>query len=238
MSKEKELDIVSEETSEEAEIYDSTPYNIGQPVCHFGDDFSFSENCSQLIIAWVHAKMKMGNVIEYDSRNPHYKNRFASLEATLQKINPVFSEFGLALTQWPSKGVLINRLDHISGQWMMSKYELAPVKRDPQAFGSSITYARRYCAQAIAGICGGEDDDAEITMTSDSGGSPSAKVDGPVQTVEDIAAEFTQSVTEENYEEELNNQWDTLMRKCNKMHDRKKLAKLLRRKQGIEVDEL
>ena len=67
-----------------------------------------------------------------------------------------------------------------------------------------------------------KDDDAEITMTPDSGGSPSAKVDGPTQTVEDIAAEFTQSVTEENYEEELNNQWDTLMRKCNKMHDRKK----------------
>ena len=52
MSKEKETDIVNQETSEEDEIYDSTPYNIGQPVCHFGDDFSFSENCSQLIIAW------------------------------------------------------------------------------------------------------------------------------------------------------------------------------------------
>ncbi len=237
MSKEKELETVNEENLEEAEIYDSTPYNIGQPVCYFGEDFSFSENCSELIIAWVHAKMKMGNVAEYDSKNPHYKNRFASLEATLQKINPVFSEFGLALTQWPGKGVLINRLDHISGQWMMSKYELAPVKRDPQALGSSITYARRYCAQAIAGICGGEDDDAEITLTPDNV-SHSAKVDGPVQTVEDIAAEFTQSVTEENYEEELNNQWDTLMRKCNKMQDRKKLAKLLRKKQGIEVDEL
>jgi hypothetical protein len=238
MSKEKEPDTVNQETSEEAEIYDSIPYNIGQPSCDFGDDFSFSQNCSQLIISWIHAKMKMGNVIEYDSRNPHYKNRFASLEATLQKINPVFSEFGLALTQWPSKGVLINRLDHISGQWMMSKYELAPVKRDPQALGSSITYARRYCAQAIAGICGGEDDDAEITMAPDSGGSPSAKADGPIQSVEDIASEFSQSVTEENYEQELNSQWDTLMRKCNKMNDRKKLAKLLRKKQGIEVDEL
>ena len=96
----------------------------------------------------------------------------------------------------------------------------------------AITEARNVLAQQ-----GGEDDDAEITLTPDNV-SHSAKVDGPVQTVEDIAAEFTQSVTEENYEEELNNQWDTLMRKCNKMQDRKKLAKLLRKKQGIEVDEL
>jgi len=43
------------------------------------------------------------------------------------------------------------------------EYTLPTVKKDPQAAGSAITYARRYALQSIAGIPTA-DDDAESAM--------------------------------------------------------------------------
>ncbi len=52
---------------------------------------------------------------------------------------------------------------HTSGEWLEQEYYLPIVKRDPQAAGSAITYARRYALQSIAGIPTA-DDDAESAM--------------------------------------------------------------------------
>ena len=54
-------------------------------------------------------------------------------------------------------------LMHVSGQWLQQEYVLPLVKRDPQAAGSAITYARRYALQSMAGIPTA-DDDAEAAM--------------------------------------------------------------------------
>ena len=197
----------------------------------FTENMSFSNQTHLLTAAWIEAKAEMGNVCEYDSKNPHFKNRFASLEATLTKINPIFSKHGLALSQWPSGNQLINRLEHKSGQWIMSAYDISAVKKDPQQMGSAITYARRYCVQAIAGICGGEDDDAEMAMDHGNGGG-SVSIGGPRQKPEDIFQEFLESVSDDSFVEELNNQWDELMRRTNKLADRKKLASLLNNKKN------
>lgn len=191
----------------------------------FTDNFSFSNRTNLLTEAWIKAKAEMGNVCEYDSKNPHFKNRFASLEATLDKINPTFSKFGLALTHWPSGDQLISRLEHTSGQWMMCAYNLSAIKKDPQQMGSAITYARRYSAQAIAGMCGGEDDDANYATLDNPSGS--VAIGGPRQKPEDVAKEFIESVPEEEYAEQLNANWDDLMRRTHKLSDRKKLAALL-----------
>ena len=109
----------------------------------------------------------------------------------------------------------------------MSAYDLSAIKKDPQQMGSAITYARRYCAQAIAGLCGGEDDDAESVVAEDRSNSASFAVGGPKQKPEDIFQEFVQSVPEEEFEKSLSENWDDLMRRTNKIQDRKKLANLL-----------
>ena len=95
--------------------------------------------------------------------------------------------------------------------------------------GSAITYARRYCAQAIAGICGGEDDDAEIATHSEEG-LTSVSIGGPKQKPEDIFQEFIETVSDGEYVEELEKQWDSLMKRTNTLSHRKKLASLLNAK--------
>lgn len=215
------LEESAEDTHRSEEYIHDASYSM------FTENMSFSNQTFLLTQALIQAKEKMGNVIEYDSRNPHYKNRFASLEATLTKINPVFAEFGLVLSHWPAGNKLISRLEHVSGQWMMSAYDLSAIKKDPQQMGSAITYARRYCAQAIAGLCGGEDDDAEMAMAPSAASSPSISVGGPKQKPEDIFEEFVQSIPEDQFEQALSEHWDDLMRRTNKLQDRKKLANLL-----------
>ena len=214
--------------SEEQVLTEDLPtYENDSSYSLFTEHMAFSNQTHLLTQALIEAKNKMGNVIENDSKNPHYKNRFASLEATLTKINPTFAEFGLVLSHWPSGNKLISRLEHVSGQWMMSAYDLSAIKKDPQQMGSAITYARRYCAQAIAGLCGGEDDDAESVVAEDRANSASFAVGGPKQKPEDIFQEFVQSVPEEEFEKSLSENWDDLMRRTNKIQDRKKLANLL-----------
>lgn len=216
---------VTEELVQDAQTSDEYVHDSSYSM--FTENMSFSNQTFLLTQALIQAKEKMGNVIEYDSKNPHYKNRFASLEATLTKINPTFAEFGLVLSHWPAGNKLISRLEHVSGQWMMSAYDLSAIKKDPQQMGSAITYARRYCAQAIAGLCGGEDDDAEMAMAPSAASSPSISVGGPKQKPEDIFEEFVQSIPEDQFEQALSEHWDDLMRRTNKLQDRKKLANLL-----------
>ena len=58
-------------------------------------------------------------------------------------------------------GVLMRTtLLHESGEWVASKLFLPATKQDPQAYGSAITYARRYGLAAIVCLAT-EDDDGE-----------------------------------------------------------------------------
>ena len=198
------------------------------------EDFQFSEEgIADLIKAWIAAKEEMGSIVELDCTNPHFGNRFASLEATLAKINPVFAKHGLALIQFPTGSHLVNILVHTTGQQMRCRYAMAPTKRDPQALGSALTYARRYCAQAIAGVSGGQDDDAEASMQ---GGNSSDSSDGNSSTsdrhlkIEEVAQKFIKSANWKNakeYGNALEKNWDSLMKGAKNLNERKSLAQLL-----------
>ena len=73
---------------------------------------------------------------------------------------------GLSITQTFSippqdcgEVIIETTLMHDSGEWVSSQLALRPVKNDPQAFGSAITYGRRYSLAAILGIVTDDDDD-------------------------------------------------------------------------------
>jgi hypothetical protein len=108
----------------------------------------------------------MGGAVK-DSSNPFFKSSYADLTSVIKAIKVPFSDNGLTYTQFPisnEQGVgVVTRLMHISGQWLEEECVLPIVKRDPQAAGSAITYARRYALQSIAGIPTA-DDDAESAM--------------------------------------------------------------------------
>lgn len=127
--------------------------------------FQTSESVNQLLTAVSECKRRLGNTIAFDDNNPHFKNDFASLKATLKKIEGPIRECNLILTQWPCGEMVVNRLQHLeSGEWMQSAFNLTLVKKDPQAAGSALSYARRQCYQTIFGLVGDKDDDGEMAV--------------------------------------------------------------------------
>jgi hypothetical protein len=101
-----------------------------------------------------------------DSTNPHFKNRYASLDSILDYVRPLLSSHGLALVQ--GGGDLINgglmvttTIVHESGQWISSSFEMPLEKATPQAAGSAITYGKRYGVSALLALSTDEDDDGQ-----------------------------------------------------------------------------
>ena len=125
-----------------------------------------SESINELANALCNAQGQMGGAVK-DSANPFFKSSYADLTSVIKAIKQPFADNGLSYTQFPvsnENGVGVStRLMHISGQWLEMEYTLPTVKKDPQASGSAITYARRYALQSIAGIPTA-DDDAESAM--------------------------------------------------------------------------
>ena len=125
-----------------------------------------SESINELATALCAAQSQMGGAVK-DSANPFFKSSYADLTSVIKAIKQPFADNGLSYTQFPvndDSGVGVStRLMHISGQWLEMEYTLPTVKKDPQAAGSAITYARRYALQSIAGIPTAEDD-AESAM--------------------------------------------------------------------------
>jgi len=101
----------------------------------------------------------------FDSQNPHFRSRFASLASVRNAVVPVLARHGIALTQdvqTVEKGVACYTiLSHESGQRMTFGPLVMPAtKPDAQGFGSAATYARRYAMMAVCGVVGDDDDDA------------------------------------------------------------------------------
>ena len=125
-----------------------------------------SELINELANALCNAQKEMGSAVK-ESPNPFFKSKYADLGSVIEVIKQPFADHGLSYTQFPistEHGVgVVTRLMHVSGQYLEMEYTLPTVKKDPQASGSAITYARRYALQSIAGIPTA-DDDAELAM--------------------------------------------------------------------------
>ncbi len=100
-----------------------------------------------------------------DGSNPHFKSNYITLDGVHKAIRQALADNGLSVTQpleVPPAGFDIcvrTQLMHISGQWIDSTLPMVAVKKDPQGFGSTITYARRYALSAMLGVCSEIDDD-------------------------------------------------------------------------------
>lgn len=105
-----------------------------------------------------------------DASNPFFKSKYADLESVVDSVMPALSKYELGFIQptyADEKGnvFITTRIIHSSGQYIESLYPVLPVKNDPQAWGSAITYARRYSLSAMLGVVTGEDDDGNKAST-------------------------------------------------------------------------
>jgi hypothetical protein len=102
--------------------------------------------------------------------NPHFKSKYADLTSIIEAIKPPLIRHGLFFTQRcvPSEdGVSVETvLHHSSGEKeSLGTLYLPANKRDPQGFGSALTYARRYGLQTGFGVPT-EDDDGNAAVAS------------------------------------------------------------------------
>lgn len=93
--------------------------------------------------------------------NPHFRSRYADLEAVLSAVEPALRKYDLGIQQTTEPGILttavVDLLD--DAQRLESSMEL-PTGVDPQKIGSAITYARRYTLVTLLGLVTEDDDDA------------------------------------------------------------------------------
>lgn len=120
-----------------------------------------SEDIGCLAVSLSKAQSEIQNVNK-DKNGYNYK--YASLSNCLDAIRVPLANNSLAISQVICGESLVTLLIHESGQWLKSEFTLTSVAtksmNDMQAYGSGITYARRYALSAIIGLAQ-EDDDAQ-----------------------------------------------------------------------------
>lgn len=102
------------------------------------------------------------------ANNPHFRSKYANLEAVVDASRDVLNGHGLAVLQGAGhvedgKLHLTTRIIHESGEWVESEFSLPLTKPDPQATLAALTYARRGALMAILGMPA-VDDDGETAM--------------------------------------------------------------------------
>lgn len=125
-----------------------------------------SEQINELASALAKAQGQIAPA-KYDGRNPHLKNRYATLAAIWDAIRNPLSENGLSVVQVvttePDGMFLLTRLMHSSGQYIQAVYPITAGDSrgmsSAQAIGSALTYARRYSLTALVGVVSDDDDD-------------------------------------------------------------------------------
>lgn len=98
--------------------------------------------------------------------NPHYKNKYVSLEKLMEIVMPILHANDVVLLQLPTtyddRPALKTKLLHVpSGDAIEDTMFLMLDKDNPQGQGSAITYARRYALMSTLGLVADEDDDGE-----------------------------------------------------------------------------
>jgi hypothetical protein len=121
-----------------------------------------SEKVAELAKALAKAQSEMSGAIKA-SVNPHFKSRYADLAAVFDACRAALNKNEIAIVQRvendPNGVAVSTTLLHSSGEWISDRCWLPVAQKTAQAYGSAITYGRRYGLAALAGVAAEEDDD-------------------------------------------------------------------------------
>lgn len=112
-----------------------------------------------LLPALIAAKIAF-TPIKKDKTNPHYSQKYSSLDAILAAVEPSLCANGLVISHFIEEGIFVTRLYHVSGEYLETKIPFS-APSDPQKMGSLFSYLRRYSVSGLLSITADEDDDAE-----------------------------------------------------------------------------
>ena len=116
----------------------------------------------QIAMAIVKAQREFAPALKTNA-NPFFKSKYADLSVCIEAVIDALNNNGIALIQRNhdcQDGVKVETiLLHESGEEFSGGVLHVPaIKSDPQAFGSALTYARRYSLMATCGIAPEDDD--------------------------------------------------------------------------------
>jgi len=144
----------------------------------------------QLAAALVKAQSSMSGA-KKDANNPFFKSKYADLPSVMSAIRPALAENGLGFVQICHDADQAAKVEtiiiHESGETLSCGTISVPVsKNDAQAYGSAITYAKRYSLQAAFGVPSVDDDGNSATM------APPKLFNKAIQSQETDSAKATQ----------------------------------------------
>jgi hypothetical protein len=103
--------------------------------------------------------------------NPAFKSKYADLASVWEACRDALTENGLSVVQSPGEIAegrmgMTTMLLHGSGEWIRGHLTIPLGKVDAQAYGSAVTYARRYALAAFVGVAPEDDDGAAATKAA------------------------------------------------------------------------
>ena len=129
-----------------------------------------SESIAKIAPALLAAQSRIGVAVK-DAKNPHFKNTYADLTSVIAAVKPHLNAAGVAFLQSvgnDSAGVTVTtRLLHESGEWMDTTIYLPVPQQTAQAYGSAITYGKRYGLQSLLGVPSDDDDGQAASVKAD-----------------------------------------------------------------------
>ena len=101
----------------------------------------------EIFSALVKAQKEFGPALK-SSTNPHFRTKYAALDACIEAVIDALNNNGIMLMQQThpcDDGVIVETtFIHESGQlFSAGKLHIPAGKHDPQGFGGALTYARR-----------------------------------------------------------------------------------------------
>lgn len=142
-----------------------------------------------------------------DAQNPHFRNRYATLDALTDFVRPILQKHGLTVIQGGTDAAL-SRIEggveyrvaaievetmllHTSGEWISSSYVMPIEKSTPQGAGSAITYGRRYGLSSLLALTTDEDEDGNLASERSGPESKAADIKSRPAPREGAASEQT-----------------------------------------------
>ena len=121
-----------------------------------------NEEMNKISAALVKAQKAFSPALK-TSTNPHFKNRYAALDACVEAVLDSLNNNGIFLmqrTHASDNGVTVETIFvHESGEQLSGGVLHVPAsKQDPQGYGSALTYCRRYSLMTACGIAPEDDD--------------------------------------------------------------------------------